>query len=123
MQPYTPIGSYIVYRHLLQLLPTKERPLGAALLLKGQVKDKWEQVRQARQVAGQVAAMVLARQEQGQWEVAVMHAHTSDDTRRGSSVGVVGASIKVAVMHACPNCHLMQLQLGYLLQHCLLVDL
>ena len=69
MQPYTPIGSYIVYRHLLQLLPTKE-----LLPTKGHVKDKWEQVRQARQVAGQVAAMVLARQEQGQWEVAVMHA-------------------------------------------------
>ena len=85
------------------------------------MKDKWEQVRQARQVAGQVAAMVLARQEQGQWEVAVMHA--SDDASGGSSVGVVGASIQVALIHACPNCHLMQLQLGYLLQHCLLVDL
>ena len=57
-------------------------------------------------VAGQVAAMVLARQEQGQWEVAVMHAW----------IFATGALMQ-------PNCHLMQLQLGHLLQHCLLVDL
>ncbi len=57
-------------------------------------------------VAGQVAAMVLARQEQGQWEVAVMHAW----------IIATGALMQ-------PNCHLMQLQLGYLLEHCLLVDL
>ena len=57
-------------------------------------------------VAGQVAAMVLARQEQGQWEVAVMHAW----------IFAPGALMQ-------PNCHLMQLQLGHLLQHCLLVDL
>ena len=57
-------------------------------------------------VAGQVAAMVLARQEQGQWEVAVMHAW----------IFAPGALMQ-------PNCHLMQLQLGHLLEHCLLVDL
>ena len=110
--PHASLLAVVVARQMLALVAVAAaRQLAVARQMLREVAVHMAAARQmllavARQVAGQVAAMVLARQEQGQWEVAVMHAW----------IFAPGALMQ-------PNCHLMQLQLGHLLQHCLLVDL